>query len=312
MNMTNTPTYIYKELQRRGIPIELINEKARLMRYYVNGEWHLLKGSLTEEARFVGCSVCDNKFLSEYFARQVGLSPPVSVRYEGGDRAKQFLEQYTTIVVKPLNAAHGNGVSLNITSFAELERAVAAARQYSKAPPILQEMIYGDDLRLLLIGGKYTAAVRRVPAAVVGDGVHTVEELIAIENAQSHRSSGKRGKLKIINADAARSYLKQAINDIPNKGQRVAVVGVSNTSMGGHAEDATDDVPPEIRVKAEDFAKTLKLPVCGIDIMLEKTGKYYFIEANARPGFGPHHHPRFGTRRDVTKLFVDYLLETST
>lgn len=311
MNMPNTPTYIFYELRRRKIPVEVINDKARLIRYKIGDTWHFVKGCITEAASTISCSVCDNKTLTEYFAKQVGLRTPPSIRYKNDTQAMTFIQKHTSVVVKPIDAAHGHGISLNVRTSTALKRAIKAVRVYSDNPAIIQKMIYGDDLRLLLIGGRFVAAVRRVPASVVGDGKHTIAELIEKENALPHRVTGVRGELKVINVQAAKAFLKKRINAIPSRGQRVAVVGVSNTSMGGHAEDATDDVPDELRQKAEAFAGLLKLPVCGIDVMMEKNGTYYFIEANARPGFGPHHHPRIGKKRDVTKIFVDHMLQTT-
>lgn len=308
MNMANTPTYIYHELQRRKVPVELIDEKAWLMRYEKDGTWHYLKGCLTDETGVISCGICDNKRLAERFAREAGMDVPASVRYENDEQTMAFIERYGPIAVKPLNAAHGHGISLNVASVTAVKKAVVSARQYSSVPPILQQMVSGEDIRMLLIGGVYVAAVRRVPAMVVGDGMHTIKQLIEMENAKPHRAAGKRGELKIISLDGAKAYLKKRIHRIPPTGEQVAVVGVSNTSMGGHAEDATDEVPMEIRQKAAAFVQALKLPVCGIDIIRAPTGRCKFIEANASPGFGPHHHPRVGQKRDVTKLFVDFLL----
>ena len=310
MNMANTPTYIYKELQRRGVPVEIVQESAALMRYKHGGKWHLLKGCLTESAGYVACSICDKKTQTEIFAREAGLKVPKSVRYDNEDQAMEFIKDCGgPIVVKPLDAAHGHGISTKVSSKTGLRKAIRSAKKYSKLRPLLQEMVKGDDLRILVIGGKFTAAVRRVPATVVGDGEHTVATLIEIENEKGHRSKGKRGRLKVISLKNAKSFMNRRIGYVPKKGEIVPVVGVSNTSMGGHAEDATADVTKEIRKKAEAFAKLLSLPVCGIDIMLEENGDYHFIEANARPGFGPHHHPRVGKARNVTKVFVDYLLK---
>ncbi|HET8884211.1 MAG TPA: ATP-grasp domain-containing protein [Candidatus Saccharimonadales bacterium] len=309
MNMTNTSTYIYHELQRRHVPVEIIHEKSALMRYKYNDKWHLLEGCLTEKATIISCHICDNKIITEMFARNVGLPVLKSVQFESDEQATAFMQQNGPIVVKPVSAAHGHGISLNVVSKTALKNSLRAVRKYSKAPPVLQQMVYGKDIRILVIGGNYQAAVRRVPATVIGDGEHTIKQLIEIENNQSYRSSKKSGELKIISLHGAKVFLGSRIDTVPKKAQHVAVVGVGNTSMGGHGEDITDDIPQEVRKKSELFVRALNLPVCGIDIMLEDNGDYHFIEANARPGFGPHHHPRVGTRRDVTKQFVDCLLE---
>ncbi len=309
MNMTNTPTYIFEELQRRKVPVELINEKAMLMRYFHNDDWHFVKGCFDEKASIMATKICNDKTLAEYIAREVGLHVPASMRFTNEADAMEFIREYGPTVVKPVDTAHGHGISMNVRSRTGIKRALMHAKKYSKKKPMLQQYVSGHDVRLLIIDGKYAAAVRRVPAMVTGDGTHTVAELIEIENNQPYRSSGLSGKLKIISLRSAKAYLERHIRKIPKEGEQVAVVGVSNTSMGGHAEDFTVQVPKDIRRKAEAFAKRLHMPLCGVDIILNDNGDYSFIEANSSPGFGPHHHPRFGKSRNVTKKYVDYLLK---
>lgn len=309
MNMLNTPTYIFEELERRAVPVEVVNEKAMLMRYFHNDEWHFIKGCFDEKANVLAMRICNDKVLAEYIAREVGLNVPASARYENEEAAMEFISAHGPAVMKPVDTAHGHGISMNIRSRTGLKRALSHAKKYSKKKPMLQQYVTGHDVRLLIIDGEYTAAVRRVPATVEGDGEHTIAELIEIENGSPHRSRGISGKLKVISLHSARKFLERKIRRVPEKGEKVPVVGVSNTSMGGHAEDFTVEVPKDIRRKAEAFARKLKMPLCGVDIILNDNGDYSFIEANSSPGFGPHHHPRVGKARNVTKKYVDYLLK---
>lgn len=312
MNMNNTVTYIYKELKRREVPVEIISEENSLLRYFHDDDWHMLKSCITDKASYPSCHICNTKTLAEIVADSVGMPVPASTRHQSLEESEAFMREYAPIVVKPVDAAHGHGVSMNIKSKTDLRKALAAVSKYSKKPAILQQMVKGVDVRMLVIDGKYVAAVRRVPATVTGDGEHTIQELIEIENKLPHRKDPAvkmRGRMAIINLSSARAYLKRKISRIPRAGEKVPVVGVGNTSLGGHAEDATDEVTPEIYEKAEAFARKLHLPVCGIDILLDEDGSYHFLEANAAPGFGPHHHPAVGKPRDITKKFVDMLLD---
>lgn len=309
MNMTNTPTYIYKELKRRGVKVEIIDERYSLMRYSHRNKWHLLRGCVTEELSAISRFICGEKDVADKFACEVGMPVPDTVQYQSIPQATEFMKRNSQIAVKPSDSAHGKGISLGVASATGLKKALSLAKKVSSKPPILQQMVDGKDVRIMIIDGKYIAAVRRVPASVVGDGKHSISELIEVENKGSHRSSGKRGRLKIIDFATAKAYLKRRVSRIPKRGETVTVVKMGNTSMGGHAEDFTDQLPAKIYKKAEQLANLLNLPVCGVDIMLSEDGSYYFLEANASPGFGPHHHPRVGRERDVTDKFVDMILE---
>lgn len=310
MNMLNTPTYIYEELKRRKVKVEIISEEDMLMRYYHDGRWRFIKGCFDETASVLAMKFCNDKRLTEYIAKQVKLKLPASERFESEAQAMRFIERHGPVVIKPVDTAHGNGISMNVKSRTGLKKALALAKKFSNKPPLLQQFVQGSDVRMLIIDGKFAAAVRRVPATVVGDGEHTIAELIDIENNRPVRSKSISGKLKIISLHAARAYLSRKIRKVPKKGEKVEVVGVSNTSMGGHAEDYTDQVPKAAIKHAEAFAQKLRMPLCGVDIILGEDDDYSFIEANSSPGFGPHHHPRVGKERDVTAKFVDMLLKT--
>lgn len=310
MNMLNTGTYIYKELKKRGVTVEVIDDRYSFMRYRYKRQWHYLRGCVTEGVSVISQLASANKDISEQFAKKAGLPVPASMNYESFEQATRFMERYGSIVVKPVDGAQGNGITVGVTTKTELKKALSRVKKFSKKPPLLQQFVQGKDVRILVIDGAFCAAVRRVPASVIGDGKHTIEELIVKENSSGERSAGKRGRLKVINFDAAKTYLKKRLGRVPKKDEIVPVVGLGNTSMGGHAEDFTERLPAAICKQAEKLTKELRLPVCGVDIMLDdETNEYFFIEANSSPGFGPHHHPRFGEPRRVVEPFVDMLLK---
>ncbi len=73
------------------------------------------------------------------------------------------------VVVKPVDGNHGRGVSVNLTTDAEVADAFEIAVDEGSGV-VVESMILGDDHRLLVIDGKLVAAARRMPGHVVGDG----------------------------------------------------------------------------------------------------------------------------------------------
>jgi D-alanine-D-alanine ligase-like ATP-grasp enzyme len=59
----------------------------------------------------------------------------------------------------------------------DLERAIALARKFCP-DVIIEELIEGEDLRIIVIDHQIVAAAVRRPPFVVGTGNHTVQELI--------------------------------------------------------------------------------------------------------------------------------------
>jgi len=92
------------------------------------------------------------------------------------------------VVTKPYNGNHGRGISIRLTTEAEVAHGYNVAREHSRSV-IVESFLEGDDHRLLVVNGELVAATRRTPGHVVGDGEHTVVQLIEIVNQDPRRVS---------------------------------------------------------------------------------------------------------------------------
>lgn len=312
-----TAYHIRKELEARGIKTEVVAERYGLMRYFHDGEWKLLRSCMTMGASGVGILVAKHKDIAHHIARSVGVRIPVSQLFTTMKSAHSFLREHGTVIVKPTDNGHGNGVTVNISSKRHLEIATKTARRASRSGGVLvQEHVKGEDVRVLVVGNKVAAAAKRVPAEVTGDGKHTPRQLIEIENADpTKRSKGYSSGMSQISIKAAEAYLGEAIdNVVPTAGASVRVNGPANIGAGGTSVDMTMDVPTDIALKAERISVLLGLPTCGVDFIVDDVAdpeRYHFIEVNACPSFGLHLYPTVGTARPVASLFVDNLLGES-
>lgn len=312
--LKDTTRAVYEEMARRGVSCEIVDESRSLLRYKRNGRVYYLRSSVSEQSSAVGVIIADNKQLSSKIVKSLGVKVPDESIFLNLMEAKKFLQQYSEIVVKPIGEAHGNGVTMGVSNDDELQAAidyaVLASRIHRKI--LLQKQVTGDDIRVLIIGGKYAAAARRVPAYIVGDGFATIKELIERENKENvDRGGDDTSKLGYISLAVAERFVDDT-SLVPDKGERVQVVDVSNMGMGGTTEDVTDLVPQDVREQAAKIAEDLRLPTCGIDFItknIEDSKGYYFIEINASPGLGIHLHPVKGSAQPVDVLFVDWLLE---
>jgi len=186
-----------------------------------------------------------------------------------------FLSKSTLVVVKPLDASHGKGITMNVATIDDLKKAIKEARNQSdKDTIVVQEQIEGFDIRVVCIDYKAVDAISRIPASVIGDGEHTVHELIEIANQSDERGENYKAKLNVIPLDKARQHLgKEKINTVPRKNETIQVIGVSNIGMGGVRSNLFSDVPQFLKEIAERAAKTMELPVCGVDFMVKKLPK---------------------------------------
>ena len=221
-------------------------------------------------------------------------------------------------MVKPNDGNQGKGVTVNISDKEQLLKAYAAACEF-RDDILVERYMPGNDFRLLVVGDKLVAAARRDPPKVVGDGVHTITQLVEQVNQDPRRGSGHSTSLtKIRFDDIARSCLASQgfeADSIPVKGQRVNLRNNANLSTGGSATDVTDDVHPDVAARAVAAARMVGLDICGVDVVcdtilrpLEEQGGG-MVEVNAAPGLRMHLAPSFGKGRAVGEAIISSMFK---
>lgn len=220
------------------------------------------------------------------------------------------------IVIKPLDGNHGKGASINVKTMEGAVEGLAHAKKYSRRV-IVEKFITGHDFRILVINHKMVAAAQRVPAHIVGDGQHTVAELIEIENQDPRRGYGHENVLTEIEIDRDSLDLLEKLGyteeSVPKKGEIVYLKSTANLSTGGTSVDVTEMVHPENIFLAERISRIIGLDICGIDIMAENLTQPLqenggvILEVNAAPGFRMHLAPSEGLPRNVAAPVIDML-----
>ncbi len=225
------------------------------------------------------------------------------------------------IVTKPVNGNHGKGATTNIRTWEDAVAGLKAAKVYGRAV-ICEKFITGRDYRVLVVNYKFVAAALRTPAAVVGDGLHTIQELIDIINSDPRRGYGHEKVLTAIKVDAftmdildKRGY---TLDTVLEDREELWLKPTANLSTGGTATDVTDYVHPTNIFMAERIARIIGLNICGIDIMadnlsvpLSENGGSV-LEVNAAPGFRMHLDPTEGLPRNVAEPVIDMLYPPGT
>jgi GNAT-family acetyltransferase (TIGR03103 family) len=298
---------IADEAMRRGIWVEILDAEAGEMRLSHGGRSVVTRESLSEYTSAVAMSRCDDKRLTRRIVAEAGITVARGrlATFDEGDHA--FLSEVGDVVVKPTRGEQGKGITVGIESAAELDAALARARE--QHPEVLiEQRAAGDDLRLVVIDGKVVAAALRMPAEIIGTSHHTVRELI---DAQSRRrAAATGGESQIPVDDVTESAVREAgwsFDDILPEGTRLRVRRTANLHQGGTIHDVTAEVNPGLCAVAVTAAEAIGIPVTGIDLLVpDVTGSdYVFIEANERPGLA-NHEPQ-----PTAKAFVDYLFPGS-
>lgn len=259
-----------------------------------------------------GVFAAEDKYLTYNLLSNHDLPTPETVVLapaDSHDAAMELLGRSSEVVVKPVSANHGDGVSIGVRTSQELVRAIARAKQVQSMQPdvVVQEMVHGKEYRFLVLRGRVIAVAHRTPPFIIGDGVRTVLELIKEKNRDPRRGEGHSAELTLIKRDAVTAIFgNEYLDIIPEKGHQLPLLKTSNLSQGGESIDYTDIASREIKKVAVDAAKITHLGIAGVDIITSdirnaSANNSWIIEVNVSPGIRMHQHPAQGRPRDVAK-----------
>ena len=308
---------IVSAAQRRNIPVLRVMPNSSLVQLGYGVHQKRIQASETSLTSAIAVDLCQEKSLTNHMLRRVGVPVPEGQIVKTAKAAWQAAQEIgLPVVVKPADGNQGKGVSINLTDKAKVGEAFTIAHQFGQEV-LVERTIEGDDYRLLVINGQLEAAARRDPAQIVGDGQHTVAELIELLNQDPRRRPGHGSILSRVEISEAvtltLSQQQMTLSSVPAAGQSVKLRRNSNLSTGGTATDVTDEVHPSNAQLAELAAQILALDVAGVDIVCRDIGRPLaeqggaIVEVNAAPGLRMHLYPTNGQPRDVGMPIVEML-----
>lgn len=307
---------LVKAAEARGIPWIRLNEQSLVQ--LGHGKYQRrIQATITSETRQIAVDISCDKEMTHQILEDLGLPVPKQATASSERECLRVAEKIGyPVVVKPYNGNHGRGVCINLKTADEVARAYAIASEVSRTV-VVESFISGFDHRLLVVDGRLVAAAKRVPGHVVGDGRHTIGELVDRANADPRRGIGHEKVLTRIEIDhQAEALLAKAgytLDTVLKEGEIFYLRSTANLSTGGTAIDVTDIIHPDNREMAIRAAAAIGLDVCGVDFLTDDIAQSYqthggaICEVNAAPGFRMHVSPAEGTPRDVGGAVMDML-----
>ena len=268
-----------------------------------------------------------NKYFIRQLLKEEGLPTPRTITLRSRSAWPTVVKSSLRfpLVVKPSNASHANGASLNLQTPEELGAAVHRAFNYIKKRSsikrvLVEEYFEGHDLRFFVVQNTVVSVVKRDPAYVIGDGHSTIRQLIHQFNDQWQ--SPIKYDLPLcpipIDNEVSRCLSKSghSLTFVPAENEKIYLRWNANVSTGGRPMDVTDSVHPHIKQLAIRVAALSKLEVSGVDILCKNFRKddisannISILEVNDSPGFDIHHFPISGTGRNVTGAILDHVFK---
>jgi cyanophycin synthetase len=307
---------IVEEARRRAIPVRRLNSHS-LVQLGLGANLRRVQAAMSDYTSAIGVEIAQDKDDTRRVLGAIGLPVP-----EGGvaGTLDGILETAHDIgwpvLIKPLDASHGRGISGRLENDEQIAAAFEVARTYSRRV-VIEQFVTGRDYRVLVVDGKLAAVAERVPAHVVGDGTSSVAELITVANRDPRRGSGHSRTLTHLPADkATETYLAScglSLAHVPAPGETVFLRATANLSTGGTSIDRTDEIHPDNITACEMAAGVVGLDIAGIDVLSPDISVPFrengavIIEVNAAPGLRMHTHPSEGQGRQVGAPIIDML-----
>lgn len=309
---------LVKAAQDRDIPWIRLNEGSLVQ--FGHGKYQRrIQATITSETKHIAVEISCDKEDTHNLLNDLGLPVPQQrIVYSPSEAVHAAHKIGFPVVLKPLDANHGRGVSINLRKDADVEAGFTEAEAHSKSAAILVEsFVTGFDHRMLVVNNKLVAVAKRVPGHIVGDGKHSIAEHVEIVNQDPRRGIGHQKVLTNLEIDnQAKRLIAEAghsVDTVLPTGEVFYLRSTANLSTGGTAIDLTDVVHPDNRDMAERAIMAVGLDVGGVDFLIDNIAQSYkdiggaIIEVNAAPGFRMHVAPSEGQPRNVAGSVIDML-----
>lgn len=249
----------------------------------------------TDMTAHIGVVLARDKHTTAAILRAAGLPGAVNKLVNSAEQAEAAaVEMGFPVVVKPCDRDRGEGVVADLVSASDVRAAYASARAVSKEV-LVEKHQAGFTHRLTVIDGEVVRVTKHVAFGVYGDGVHSVEQLVAQQAAEiNQRKRSQRVNKAGPEIDAeAEGLLRQRSLDrsyVPKAGEYVRLRRRDNISVGGVRNTLKlEDVHPDNIDVAIRATRRLGLNIAGIDLITEDIGVSWLesdvtiCEVNAMP-----------------------------
>ena len=298
----------------RGIPHLRLND-GNLVQLGYGARQQRIWTAETDYTSAIAESIASDKSLTKSLLESCGVPVPEGTVVASAEEAwEAALEVGLPVVVKPSDANHGRGVSIELRTREEVMAAFAVAEPEG-SDVMVERSIPGHEHRLLVVGGQLVAAARGELITVTGDGMSSVAALIETQlNSDPRRGAEEEFPLDLIVIAGDRKLKleleRQALSAdaIPVAGQVVTIQRNGNLGV-----DCTEQVHPEVAHATLLAARVVGLDIAGIDLVAQDIGRPLaaqagaIVEVNAGPGLLMHLKPAVGAPRPVGQAICDHL-----
>lgn len=323
-NMELSTQALMFDVIQKGLKMEILDENDQFLRLQFGEHSEYVKnGNMTSHDSYISPLIMENKVVTKKVLANAGFNVPQSVEFTNPEQAIASYSLFAgkAVVIKPKSTNYGLGISIfqqGVQNADDFAQAVKIAFREDKEI-MVEDYLVGTEYRFFVLGEETLAVLLRVPANVIGDGKHSVAELVAAKNDHPLRGDGSRTPLKkIALGDIEQLQLKEqglTVDSVPAEGQLVQLRANSNISTGGDSIDMTEEMHPSYKALAVGITKAMGAAVCGVDLIIPDLKQpaqptlrsWGVIEANFNPMMMMHIFPYSGKSRRLTLNVIKML-----
>ena len=249
---------------------------------------------------------------------KAGIPTPVGKQFKEDVSDEEIindvLESGFPVVLKPTDGSFGRGVITNINNEQELKDALTHVRtDQNFRDVIIEQYIPGEDYRIYVVEDQAVAAMKRIPANIVGDGIHSIRDLINVKNED--RKANPRLISCLIKVDAEMIDFIQSqgytLESVLEQREQLYLSNKSNISIGGDPINVTNELPDEImNIAVRALQSVPGLTHGAVDLIIDSRKQLaeaaIIIELNPTAQIGGLLFPIEGRSSDVPSAIIDY------
>ena len=305
-----------RELGALGYVMSEEHDSNRLFVSYISPKGRIWRArAATIDYPFTSATVralSKNKAEATKFVTLHGMHAPATIKVLGNEfdlkTVEKFLDRYGRVVVKPLNRSLSVGLTTDVTTSLQLQKAIKKAAKYS-AEVLVQEQVFGEEVRFAVINGKVVSALLRRTPRVVGDGVSTIAELIEQENAERRKIDYTLVPYPQLTEELIRRPVD--MEKVPESGEVIELSRATMISKGCSVYDILGEIDESYVRLVESLVSDLDTGFIVVDIFIKNfrepasDANYWFIEFNTSPVLKLFYSCRDGNMHDILPTLAE-------
>ncbi|CEG56643.1 hypothetical protein [Legionella fallonii] len=267
--------------------------------------------------------IAKNKYLLNKLLHRSGFPVPKACAFDKKTWQEKSLSELITplrfpLVAKPMmDTARGKDVLCNIKNMDSLSDYLNFIFKTHKFVQIEEFHSNLKEYRILVLNNRVIGVILRTSAYVIGDGRHTIEELIKIKNKERIRLSREltisplKYDLEYKNCLEEQGLTLQSI--IPD-GTKIKLCHTVNTGRGGNILSQGKKIHPLNAKRVCEAARAIGLNYVGFDLLCEdinvpfRSDQWIIIEANFWADATLHEIPNQGVKANVVNKIMWQLI----